>query len=592
MDKEHLFRHLERDYYSKDEIMPYLPLGLDSDEIWEEIKQCRREKGIILPLSNWNNEPYWYTLTESMITSSEIIVSQLLEEEGAKNTPRHSIITIEEMYYTGFLEGVQLSMQDAMEYLQSSDEPSSVEELILINSRQASAFAAENRYHAIDRNYLHNLAYFLTEGLDNGGGDFRMTDHLEIPFMKGEVIRFPPADTLPSLVDEFVAFLANVQIHPLIKAAAAQAWILITRPFPEGNERLARLLSNVILTRAGYHFFGEVSISAVTARSSFDYFRAIANTLRTENGGDMTYFLNYYLKSLSETVHELRERREQKTMDAVKAEQQMAEQPLEAGSGQGFSSDCELVVKALHELKKQGVSRYTTMDISELTGFNRKKASRFLLYLEKAHQVTVLKKSNAGNVYGFPDTVKQETETTIAEQNFVDVEESIQPNLKYEKDVLHLIAALADSSASTKDKRIGSMLRACLDQGRITRDTYDTANKGNCWTTDMRFAVQMGLVRKIDEDTFEILTQVNPEMILYKSQKATLKAIYDVFGEDSFSVEMLVANLDYSSSHISGMLHQFRWMKLVDCTVNPDHSHTYQLNVNPINHPECFGEAA
>ena len=33
MDKERLFRYLERGYYSKIEIMPHLPLGVDPDEI-------------------------------------------------------------------------------------------------------------------------------------------------------------------------------------------------------------------------------------------------------------------------------------------------------------------------------------------------------------------------------------------------------------------------------------------------------------------------------------------------------------------------------------------------------------------------------
>lgn len=59
-----------------------------------------------------------------------------------------------------------------------------------------------------------------------------------------------------------------------------------------------------------------------------------------------------------------------------------------------------------------------------------------------------------------------------------------------------------------------------------------------------------------------------------------------------FSAEMVVANLDYSSSHVSGILHQFTMLKLLDCTPNEDNTYSYQLNVNPADNPECFEDVA
>ena len=288
MDKERLFRHLDRKYCSKCEIVPNLPLGVNADDVWDDILQSRRENGILLPLTNVNGDAYWYLLTNKMISASEVIVDELMEYDNTYELHNSSVSTIEEIYYTGFMEGAQISIKDAMEFLQSGEEPETVEELILMNNRQAAGFAAENMYHAIDGNYLHNLAYFLTEGLDNGGGDYRLADSIEIPSLQGESVQLPPSNAIPGLVEQFAAFLADTQTHPLIKSAAAQAWILAVRPFPEGNERLARLLSNVILIRAGYRFFVDISISSVIARSSYEYFRAIANILRTENGADLT----------------------------------------------------------------------------------------------------------------------------------------------------------------------------------------------------------------------------------------------------------------------------------------------------------------
>ena len=117
-------------------------------------------------------------------------------------------------------------------------------------------------------------------------------------------------------------------IHPLIKSGLAQAWVLVTRPFPEGNERLGRLLSQVILFRAGYGFFSEVSLSNLIARSSFAYFNSIANILLPENGADLTYFLEYYMALLDLAVAERHLRLTQWTEEAQIAEREMAQQPL------------------------------------------------------------------------------------------------------------------------------------------------------------------------------------------------------------------------------------------------------------------------
>ena len=697
MDKERLFRYLERGYFSKREIMPHLPLGVDPDEIWEEMLQSRREKGIILPLTNGNGDSYWYLLTNKMIAASEVIVDELMEHDTASELHQNTVSTIEEIYYTGFLEGAQISVQDAMAFLQNGEEPGSPEELILLNSRQAAGFAAENMYHAIDRNYLHNLAYFLTEGLDNGGGGFRMTDSMEIPSMQGEPILLPSADRIPEQASNFTGFLADTKTHPLIKAAAAQAWVLAVRPFPEGNERLARLLSNVILIRAGYRFFGEISISSVIARTSYDYFRAIANILRPENGADLTYFLEYYMTALSGTVHELRARLERQETETIETEKQMAVVPLASVTE---TADTEKISKiALHEkrvqmiesaldtLYSQGMEQFVLADIGKLTGIDKKTIRKLLLPYEENKRIYAVRKSRAGNIYAFhpvqpsPDSfeieddmnvqsdidlerkdemlsslkvriaVGTENAATVAKEliqhiesgryqftseeiaqslsvSIVSVRNSLRfyllnhlirtignnknfyiyefcfvkrnqigassnSTIQYSESILELISRLENSDSSPKDRRIGKMLQQYLSKGIITKQDYASAGEESKWQCDMQFAAQLGLVERINYKEYRILTELDTSnQHLLNSQKNTLSILYDLFGEDSFSAEMAIANLDYSSAHICGILHKFTWMKLLDCTVNDDNTYRYQLNVNPIDNPEYFGEVA
>ncbi|HOC34744.1 MAG TPA: hypothetical protein PKI82_11845, partial [Ruminococcus flavefaciens] len=90
--------------------------------IWAEILQSRRERCIELPLTNVNGDTYWYILTNKMISASEVIVDELMEQDNTAVPHTSSVSTIEEVYYTGFMEGAQISVQDAMDFLQSGGE--------------------------------------------------------------------------------------------------------------------------------------------------------------------------------------------------------------------------------------------------------------------------------------------------------------------------------------------------------------------------------------------------------------------------------------------------------------------------------------
>ena len=553
MDKERLFRYLDRKYSSKSEIIPNIPLGENADAIWAEILQNRRERGIELPLVNVHGDTYWYILTNKMISASEVIVDELMEQENTAELHRSSVATIEEIFYTGFMEGAQISVQDAMEFLQSGEEPESVEELILMNSRQAAGFATENMYHAIDSNYLHNLAYFLTDGLDNGGGDYRITDTVEIPSLQGEVVQLPPAAMIPEQTERFAEFLADTATHPLIKAAAAQAWVLAYRPFPEGNERLARLLSNVILIRAGYTFFGNISVSSVLARTSYEYFRAIANILRTENGADLTYFLEYYLVALSAAVNEMKAKREQQQQDTIEAEQKLAAEPLlpsqkkPAGDTETKSKgnpvilgknkdNKEKVDAALDELQRQGYEQFTLHDMEAITGMNRKYISKLLLPYEASERIIAVRKSRVGNIYAFNQSVQPEDDTQDSSSQ--DDPDDINSELKE-----YVISALR---VKGKDglgaaRTVAIELLQYIQMGKYTFTTYEVAKSLNISTVSARNSIHYylvhGMIRHAEDKTrkqfFEFSFVRNPD-----AEQAT-----DAAGEQQNSMEHIISEL-------------------------------------------------
>ena len=341
MDREFLFRHLEQHYISKREMISRIPLGMQVDAIWHELLERRRSRGTILSLSGGSGRPFWYVTTDRMVAASEKIIEALFENETEYDpyaTPP-PVSTLEEVFYTSFVEGSQLTMQDAMAFLQSGLPPRDIEEQLILNNRQAGSFASSNLYRQINEEFLKDLAFTLTDGMDTGGGEFRMEDTLEIPSISGESFLLPPADKITDKVRELTLFLSDPGVHPLIKAAASHAWAFCIRPFPDGNERLGRILSNIILLRSGYTFFSDISLSALIARKGYAYYGAMDELLREENKGDMTYFMEYFMELLSRAVDERRLRKLRSHEEEMAAEIEMAKTPLSAGNSPQVSAN-------------------------------------------------------------------------------------------------------------------------------------------------------------------------------------------------------------------------------------------------------------
>ncbi|MBP3210638.1 MAG: Fic family protein [Oscillospiraceae bacterium] len=717
MDREQLITRLDRRYVSKREIINRIPLGITADEVWRDLLNRRRSRSTSLPICTARGSLFWYVTTDKMITDSEKIVEELMANEADLNpyTDAPAICPLKEVFFTSYVEGASISMQEAMLFLQSDSPPRDVEEQMILNNRLAGGFISSNLYRPIDENYLRNLAYILTDGMDNGGPDFRSADYSDVPFMMGESFELPTASTLPDRLREITALLRSPDIHPLIKAGVAQAWVLIMRPFPEGNDRLARLLSEAILLQAGYTFFSDVSISSLIAKNTFSYYAAAANVFRTENGGDMTYFLEYYIGLLALAVDERRLVAEHEDEQLLDAQRLLARTPLrppentastpDASCGEdmdiqsldGFEvmsvdskpdeHDAALdsdIIRRLEEimngpglilpqcaaLLKQRICNGTqvvTIDdfLSEMS-IGRKQASSAMQQFKEKGIVRRLNGNQRPAAYRFnTDTVpvvippvKQPSSVLdqlqeiasgkarvlskcagvlvdylndgtgsfsckdlVAPTSLTPRQISSGLHQLEERGLIHnsqpkgllgvytfcidpvmeeasvsgevadMIKSLAASTSSHRDRRIGSILSSCLRKGCVSFSDYKDAGEMTKWISDMTLASQMGLVERVSNSEYRILDSINPQFsLLRKSQRETATAMYESFGDESFTLEMVVATLDYSSTHASAYLHQFTLLKILDC--RKDDVNTYQFLVNPEEHPECFVSVA
>ena len=728
MNRERLFKHLEEHYIPKREMISRIPLGVQPDEFWQDVLNRRRSRSISLQMHNPRGIPYWYVVTNKMVAASEQIITEMLENETEfdpyRDTPSAS--SLEESFFTSYVEGSQISLPDAMAFLQGEREPEEPEEQLILNNRNALSFVGANLFRPVDEEYIRTLAYILTVNMDGGGQEFRLDDCPQIPSMVGIPYELPPAYALQDRVNELTSFLHDPGIHPLIKSGVAQAWALVTRPFPEGNERLARLLSQVILFRAGYVFFSEISLSSLIARSSYAYFNSITNILLPENGADLTYFLEYYMTLLAKGVEERHIRSNQRQAMEAQAEQEMARMPLmqmegiteeplpppppperEDGAGESETAkggdeteDAYATVReriailaeshserlvacagVLTEFLAQGKTKLTVLDISEAMHLDIDTAGNVISQLKTKDIVKSVGWEDRVMIYAFCSDEEPEPEMENKEafretltqlignghsntakgtmillkylndgkETFSSLElqqeagfnneqtyrvcyqlkekglivltgyenerphyalafqeneaahgEPVKPGdmrknaaNHYSKEFMKTIQELNTSARSTKDRRIGTMLKAHLSSGKILQKDYEAAGFFHSFHKDMRLAEQMGLVEKHSPTCYIILHDVRPgPPMLFPTQKEVASAIYQSFGDETFSSEMVVATLDYTHAHVSAVLHTFTLLKILNCNCDGEDRYTYNFLVNPRENPECFAETA
>ena len=516
-----------------------------------------------------------------------------------------ALAPLEEVFYTSYVEGSPMTMKAAMEFLQSGRDPGDVEEQMIVNNRSAMNFAASNLYHPIDDEFIKMLAMILTQNMEGGGQEYRTADWVDIPSMMGEPYDLPPAAVVPDRVREIIAYLADPSVHPLIKAAVAQAWALLVRPFPEGNERLARILSNVILSRAGYTFFGDISLSSLIARNGYPYYNAAANILRSENGGDLTYFLEYYLLLLSDAVEERRKQKQAEAEGVKIAEQQLAKtalaptsataEPGANGSGHSMAGQDAIAeslpadgyVSLLDEtetaqapageqaVREGGESRWsgeakTREKLNALmssSGTLIPVAAKVMLgYLDRGQYI--FSTEQLKNETGFQGKQTLNLIYSLREKGIIESVGRADSNAAYifccgelsdsdyTREMFTALKDLAEGTQSLKDKRIAAAIRKCLPTGYITALEYQQAGDGARWSEDMKLAEQMGFVRRITKERYVIMRDARPCFDrLDSSQKKRARLMYDSFGEQTFSLDMVVATLDYSSSTASASRH-------------------------------------
>lgn len=119
-----------------------------------------------------------------------------------------------------------------------------------------------------------------------------------------------PFDT-PRLMSELVAWFVaqrdTGRLHPLLLIGIWVVVFLEIHPFQDGNGRLSRVLTTLLLLHAGYAYVPYSSLESVVEQSKEAYYLALRQTqgtIRTETPNWQPWLL-FFLRSLAEQVRRL-----------------------------------------------------------------------------------------------------------------------------------------------------------------------------------------------------------------------------------------------------------------------------------------------
>lgn len=128
-----------------------------------------------------------------------------------------------------------------------------------------------------------------------------------------------PFDT-PRLMAELVAWVQQERdkalLHPLLVIAVAVVVFLEIHPFQDGNGRLSRVVTTLLLLQAGYAYVPFSSLESVVELNKESYYLALRQTqgtIRTESPNWQPWLV-FFLRSLSEQVRRLEKKVEREKL--------------------------------------------------------------------------------------------------------------------------------------------------------------------------------------------------------------------------------------------------------------------------------------
>lgn len=168
-----------------------------------------------------------------------------------------------------------------------------------------------------------------------------------------------PFDT-PRLMGELVGWtrhhLSEGRLHPLLIIAVFTVVFLEIHPFQDGNGRLSRILTTLLMLRSGYAYVPFSSLESIIEVRKEGYYRALRQTQETIRGDapDWQPWCSFFLEALQEQKRQL-ERRIDQEIQILGAMPELSSRILQVAQQRGRVTVANVVALT-------GASRNTVKD--------------------------------------------------------------------------------------------------------------------------------------------------------------------------------------------------------------------------------------
>ena len=270
-----------------------------------------------------------FTITNSILKNIGII-------EAAKEVIDHAPLLpyyekkfqdeamVRSVHHGTHIEGNELNLTQAEKVLQGEEvvaRQRDVQEVI--NYRKVMEFVDKlqviNDKLQVDENLIKKLHVMTVEKVlsTDKCGEYRKSQVVIKNNQTGEVtFRPPPAISVPFQIRDLIAFInsSNSQdIHPVLRSGIVHYEFVRIHPFVDGNGRVARALSTLLLFQEGYDIRKFFSLEEYFDRDAGTYYSSLQSVLKSD--GMQNVWLTYFTEGLAIELTKVKEKVERISID-------------------------------------------------------------------------------------------------------------------------------------------------------------------------------------------------------------------------------------------------------------------------------------
>lgn len=186
------------------------------------------------------------------------------------------------------IEGIYTSDARLREIVQKKSEPRNRNEKEIAGYREVLQLIHESYpYIQLKPNDILTLHKYLYSYSESGnGGHYKITDNYieeEDESIK-KYVRFQPVpmmltrEYMEKLCEQYEEVITHTQIDPLLVIPCVILDFLCIHPFSDGNGRMSRLLTLLLLYKAGYLVGKYISVEMVIEKSKETYYEALQDS--------------------------------------------------------------------------------------------------------------------------------------------------------------------------------------------------------------------------------------------------------------------------------------------------------------------------